>query len=61
MDLSKYKLTFLINKEEATQVRNAVQDEYESWNGMLDTQSINAYMAMIQQLNQVIDNLKECR
>lgn len=58
MDLSKYKLTFLINKEEAIQVRNAVQDEYESWNGMLDTQSTNAYMKMIQQLTQLIDNLK---
>lgn len=61
MDLSKYKLTFLLDRQEAIQVRNAVQDEYESWNGMLDTQSVNAYMKMIQQLNQVIDNLKECR
>ena len=58
MDLSKYKLTFLVNKQEAIQVRNAVQDEYESWNGMLDTQSINVYMLMIQQLTQLIDNLK---
>lgn len=61
MDLSKYKLTFLIDRQEAIQVRNAIQDEYESWNGMLDTQSVNAYMKMIQQLNQVIDNLKGCR
>lgn len=61
MDLSKYKLTFLLNRQEAIQVRNAVQDELNSWDWMLDPQSINAYLFMIQQLNQVIDNLKESR
>lgn len=57
MDLSKYNLTFLLNKDEAIAIKNAVIDELEQWEWMLDDESINRYMLLIKQLSAIISNL----
>ena len=58
MDLRNLDLTFLIDKQSAIQVRNAVMDEMDSWGNLLDPPEMNKYLLMIKQLNKVIDGLK---
>ena len=58
MDLQNLDLSFLINREDAIQVKNAVIDEYYSWGNLLSPEDENKYLLMIQQLTNIIDNFK---
>ena len=58
MDLRNIDLTFLIDRQQAIQVRNAVMDEMDSWGNLLDPPEMDKYLLMIKQLNKVIDGLK---
>ena len=58
MDLRNLDLTFLIDRQQAIQVRNAVIDEMESWGNLLDPPEMDKYLLMIKQLNKVIEGLK---
>ena len=58
MDLRNLDLTFLIDRQQAIQVRNAVIDEMDSWGNLLDPPEMDKYLLMIKQLNKVIDGLK---
>ena len=58
MDLRNLDLTFLIDRQQAIQVRNAVMDEMDSWGNLLDPPEMDKYLLMIKQLNKVIDGLK---
>lgn len=58
MDLKNLDLTFLIDRQQAIQVRNAVIDEMDSWGNLLDPPEMDKYLLMIKQLNKVIDGLK---
>ena len=58
MDLKNLDLTFLIDRQQAIQVRNAVIDEMNSWGNLLDPPEMDKYLLMIKQLNEVIEGLK---
>ena len=59
IDLTKFDLTFLIDKEKAIQIKNAVIDEMYSWNNLLDPIDESKYILMIHQLNEIIDRLNK--
>lgn len=58
MDLNKLDLTFLIDRAEAIQIRNQVIDEYFSWGNLLTPEEEKKYLKMIEQLTNVVSNLK---
>ena len=58
MDLNKLDLTFLIDRAKAIQIRNEVIDEYFSWGDLLSKEEESKYLKMIEQLTNVISNLK---
>ncbi|MGM9544227.1 MAG: hypothetical protein ACI3T9_04525 [Romboutsia timonensis] len=58
MDLNNLDLTFLVDKQSAIQVKNAVIDEMYSWDTLLSPTELDRYYLMIRQLNKIIDGLK---
>ena len=58
MDLNKLDLTFLIDRAKAIKIRNEVIDEYFSWGNLLTPEEDKKYLKMIEQLTNVISNLK---
>lgn len=59
IDLSKFDLTFLIDREKAIQIKEQVVEEYLGWSGMLDPIDESKYILMIYQLNEIIDRLNK--
>lgn len=57
--MTNIDLTFLIDREKAIQIRNAVIDEMYSWSNLLDPQDESKYILMIHQLNEIIDRLNK--
>lgn len=51
-------LRFLIDKEQAMQVKEQVVEEYMSWAGMLDSKDEEVYLRLIYQLNEIIKRLE---
>ena len=58
MDLNKLDLTFLIDRAKAIKIRNEVIDEYFSWGNLLRPEEEKKYLKMIEQLTNVVSNLK---
>ena len=58
MDLNKLDLTFLIDRAKAIKIRNEVIDEYFSWGNLLSPEEEKKYLKMIEQLTNVVSNLK---
>ena len=58
MDLNKVDLTFLIDRAKAIKIRNEVIDEYFSWGNLLSPEEEKKYLKMIEQLTNVVSNLK---